>query len=104
MSTEEKQNFQISQDSDSIKYPQTEKELSEFIKKYYKTNLPVEIIGSGSKRQIGKSTQTAGVLNLSKLKGVIEYLPAELYIKVKACTPMKEIEEELSKKKTATGF
>tara|TARA_Y100000590_G_C15588920_1_gene965240 strand:+ start:4 stop:1284 length:1281 start_codon:yes stop_codon:yes gene_type:complete len=104
MSTEEKQNFQISQDSDSIKYPQTEKELSEFIKKYYKTNLPVEIIGSGSKRQIGKSTQTAGVLNLSKLKGVIEYLPAELYIKVKACTPMKEIEEELSKKKQQLAF
>ena len=97
MSTEEKQNFQTYQDSDSIEYPENEKEVSSFIKKFYKSGAPIEIIGSGSKRIIGKSLQCAKTLNLSKLSGIIEYLPEELYIKVKANTPIKQIEEELKK-------
>ena len=55
MSTEEKQNFLTYQDSDSIEYPLNEKEVSSFIKKYYKTNTPIEIIGSGSKKKNWKS-------------------------------------------------
>ena len=53
MSIEEKQNSLTSQDSDSIKYPQNEKEAASFIKKFYKSNIPVELIGAGSKRKIG---------------------------------------------------
>ena len=51
MSIEEKQNFQTYQDSDSIKYPQNEKEVSDFIKKFYKSNTPIELVGSGSKKK-----------------------------------------------------
>ena len=65
MSTEEKQNFQTYQDSDFVKYPQHEREVSQFIKKFYKSNLPIELIGSGSKRKIGKRVQCAKTLNLS---------------------------------------
>jgi len=97
MSIEEKQNFQTYQDSDSIKYPKNEKEASSHIKKIYKSNIQVEIIGSGSKKKIGKPLQCGTTLNLSKLNGIIEYLPEELYIKVKANTPIKQIEEELKK-------
>ena len=104
MSTEEKQNFPTSQDSDSVVYPQNEKETASFIKKFYKSNIPVELIGSGSKRKIGKSLQCAKTLNLSKLNGIIEYLPEELYIKVKACTSIKLIEEELKKNKQQLAF
>ena len=104
MSIEEKQNFPTSQDSDSIVYPQSEKEVSSFIKKFYKSNVPVELIGSGSKRKIGKPLQCAKTLNLSKLDGIIEYLPEELYIKVKACTSIKLIEEELKKNKQQLAF
>ena len=50
MSIKEKQNFPIYQDSDSIKYPQNEKEVSSLIKKFYKSNIPVELVGSGSKK------------------------------------------------------
>ena len=99
MSIEAKQNFQTYQDSDSIKYPQNEKEVSNFIKKFYKSNIPIELIGSGSKKKIGKPLQCANTLNLSKLNGIIEYLPEELYIKVKANTPIKQIEEVLKKNK-----
>ena len=70
-----------------------------FIKKFYKSEVPVEIIGSSSKRKIGRPLQCAKTLCLSKLDGIIEYLPEELYIKVKACTSISLIEEELKKNK-----
>ena len=104
MSIEEKQDFLTSQDSDSIEYPKNEKEVSTFIKKFYKSNIPIELIGSGSKRKIGKPLQCAKTLNLSKLDGIIEYLPEELYIKVKACTSINLIEEELKKNKQQLAF
>ena len=104
MSIKEKQNFPIYQDSDSIKYPQNEKEVSSLIKKFYKSNIPVELVGSGSKKKIGKPLQCVKTLNLSKLDGIIEYLPEELYIKVKANTPIKKIEEELKKNKQQLAF
>ena len=104
MSIEEKQNSPTYQDSDSIEYPQNEREVSNFIKKLYKSNVPVELIGSGSKRKIGKPLQCSKTLSLSKLNGIIEYLPEELYIKVKACTSIKQIEEELKKNRQQLAF
>ncbi len=104
MSIEEKQNSPTYQNSDSIEYPQSEKEVSSFIKKFYKSNIPLELIGSGSKKKIGRSIQCAKTLSLSKLSGIIEYLPEELYIKVKAGTSMKQIEEELKKNNQQLAF
>jgi len=100
----EKRNFQTSQDSNYIAYPDNEKEVSSFIKKSYKTNATIEIVGSRSKKKIGKPIQCTKVLNLSKLNGIIEYLPEELYIKVKGCTPIQKIEEELKKNKQQLIF
>jgi len=104
MSIEEKQNSPTYQDFDSTIYPHNEKEVSEFIKQFYKSNTPIELIGSGSKRKIGKPLQCSKILSLSKLNGIIEYLPEELYIKVKACTLIKQIEEELKKNKQQLAF
>jgi len=97
MSIEEKQNFPTFQNSNSAEYPQNEREVATLIRKFYKSNIPIELIGSGSKRKIGKTLQCAKTLNLSKLNGIIEYLPEELYIKVKAGTSIKAIEQELKK-------
>ncbi len=104
MSTEERQNFQTYQDSNSTEYPQNEKEVSNLIKKFYKSNIPVELVGSGSKRKIGRMLQCAKTLNLSKLNGIIEYLPEELYIKVKPGTSIKEIEDKLKKNRQQLAF
>ena len=104
MSIEEKQDFPTSQDFNSIEYPKDEKEVSNLVKKFYKSNTPIEIIGSGSKVKLGKPVQSAKTLNLSKISGIIEYLPEELYIKVKAGTPIKEIEEKLKKNKQQLAF
>ena len=104
MSIEEKQNSLTSQGSDNIEYPKSENEASNIIKKAYKLNIPIEIEGSRSKKKIGKILQCAKTLNLSKLSGIIEYLPEELYIKVLAGTPIKNIEEELKKNKQQLAF
>jgi len=104
MSIVEKQNSPTYQDSNSTVYPEKEKEVSNLIKKFYKSNIPIEIVGSGSKRKIGKPLQCTKVLNLSKINGIIEYLPEELYIKVKACTPLEQIEKELKKNNQQLAF
>ena len=104
MSIEEKLNFPTYQNSNSVEYPQNEKEVSNFIKKFYKSGIPIELIGSGSKRKIGKPLQCAKTLSLAKIDGIVEYLPEELYIKVKACTSIQQIEEELKKNKQQLAF
>ncbi len=100
---EEKQSSQISQDS-NVLYPTNEKEVAGFIKKFYKSNIPLEIIGSGSKRGIGKPLQCGKTLNFSKLEGIIEYIPEELYIKVKAGTSIEKIENRLKKNNQQLAF
>jgi glycolate oxidase FAD binding subunit len=97
-------NFQISQDFNDILKPNNEEEVSLIVKDLYKKNLPTEIIGSNSKNFIGNKLQCAKVLDLSKLSGIVEYLPEELYIKVKACTPIVEIEEILKKSNQQLAF
>ena len=104
MSTEEKKNSQIFQDSDNFYYPEDEQQLSEVVKELYKKNLPTEIVGTGSKSFIGNKIQSANKLKLSKLSGIIEYLSEELYIKVKACTPIELIEQELDKNNQELAF
>ena len=104
MSIEEKQNSPTYQDFNSIEYPLNEKEVSNLIKRFYKQNLPVELVGSGSKKKIGKPLQCSKTLCLSRLNRIVEYLPEELYIKVQAGTSIKEIEEELKKNKQQLAF
>ena len=104
MFTEEKKNSQISQDSENVYKPADEIETSNFIKEIYKKNLPTEIVGTNTKNFIGNKLQCAKVLDLSRLSGIVEYLPEELYIKVKACTPISLIEESLEKNNQQLAF
>jgi glycolate oxidase FAD binding subunit len=57
---------------------------------------PLEIVGHGSKREIGRPPQTGHTLDLSKLSGVTLYEPAELVLSAKAGTPLAEIEKLLA--------
>ena len=104
MSIEEKKNFPISQDSKNIFNPKSEDEVSQIVKNLYKNKIPVEIIGLGSKKFIGNKLQCSKILDLSNLSGIIEYFPEELYIKVKACTPIIEIEKKLNEHNQQLAF
>jgi glycolate oxidase FAD binding subunit len=60
------------------------------------TNTPLDIIGHGSKRRIGKPVD-GEQLDLSKLSGVNFYEPEELVLSVKAGTALADIKKLLSK-------
>ncbi|MBX3576456.1 MAG: FAD-binding protein [Rhizobiaceae bacterium] len=52
---------------------------------------PLEIVGQGSKRGIGRPVQAAHTLDLSKLIGVTLYEPEELVLSARAGTSLAEI-------------
>jgi glycolate oxidase FAD binding subunit len=53
---------------------------------------PLEIVGHGSKRSLGRPTRTDTKLDLSALAGVTMYEPEELVLTAKVGTPLAEIE------------
>jgi glycolate oxidase FAD binding subunit len=55
----------------------------------------LEIVGLGSKRAVGRPL-TADVLDLSALRGIVAYEPAELVLSARAATPLAEIESALA--------
>ncbi len=55
----------------------------------------LEVAGQGTKRAIGRPSQTDLTLDLSGLTGVTLYEPAELVLSARAGTPLAEIEAEL---------
>ena len=101
----EKQSFQTSLDfNKNIFKPNTREEIVEVIRNCYKKNIPLEISGLKSKNKIGRNFQAEKTLNLSMYSGIIEYKPEELYIKVKAGTPVKNIIKELDKHNQQLAF
>src|SRR5712671_567827 len=53
---------------------------------------PLEIVGGGSKRALGRPVQAAHTLDLSRLSGIRDYAPSELVLTAGAATPLAEIE------------
>ena len=99
------QNSQTSLDFNSdILKPNNENDIQDIIKYCYKKDLPLEIIGTGTKQNIGKKLQCAKTLEMSNFSGIIDYKPEELYITVKAGTPIKIIQDELKKNNQHLAF
>ncbi len=105
MYMEEKQNFQTFQDFSKSKFkPKSKEEISKIVKECYKKNIPIEIVGTNSKKQIGRNFQAEKTLDLSDYSGIIEYKPEELYIKVRAGTSITAIKEQLDKNHQQLAF
>src|SRR5471032_743239 len=64
----------------------------------------LEVAGQGSKRSLGRPSQTDLTLDLSGLSGVTLYEPAELVLSAKAGTPLAEIEALLEKNNQELAF
>jgi len=56
---------------------------------------PLELIGGGSKRGLGRPLQTPHTLDLSRLSGIRDYAPSELVLTAGAATPLAEVERAL---------
>ncbi|MET1413888.1 glycolate oxidase subunit GlcE [Roseibium sp. HPY-6] len=77
---------------DGVLKPRDAREIENAVKWAAAEEQPLEIIGQGSKRGLGRPVQAAHVLDLSDVSGVEDYEPAELVLTVKAGTPIAEIE------------
>ncbi len=65
---------------------------------------PLEIVGMGSKRGLGRPVQASQGLNLSGLSGILLYEPEELILSARAGTPLAEIEAALTEKSQIMAF
>ncbi|PRD41826.1 glycolate oxidase subunit GlcE [Phyllobacterium phragmitis] len=77
--------------------PTTEEAVLETVQWALSEETPVEVLGHGSKRGIGRPLQTEHTIDLSHLSGVTLYEPEELVLSAKAGTPLAEIETLLAK-------
>ena len=64
---------------------------------------PLELVGGGSKRDIGKPI-VGGLLDLRELNGIVSYEPAELVLTAHAATPLEAIESALSRESQRLAF
>lgn len=78
---------------DAIIKPRSAGEVEQAVKWAAAEEQPLELIGHGSKRALGRPVQAAHMLDLSELTGVDTYEPEELVLTVRAGTPMAEIEK-----------
>jgi glycolate dehydrogenase FAD-binding subunit len=65
---------------------------------------PLEIVGHGSKRQIGQPMATNAVLDLSALNAVSSYEPNELIITVQAGAPLADVKSLIDAKNQQFAF
>jgi len=65
---------------------------------------PLEVIGHGSKRQIGQPMATNAVLDLSALNSITSYEPNELIITAQAGAPLADVMSLIDSKNQAFGF
>lgn len=66
--------------------------LVEAVRSALEARKTLEVAGRGSKRGLGRPTQTDATLDLSRLSGVTLYEPEELILSAKGGTPIAEIE------------
>lgn len=84
--------------------PRDAKEVEDAIKWALGNDKALELLGQGSKRALGRPSQTDITLDLSGLSGVTLYEPAELVLSAKAGTPLAEIEALLEKNNQQLDF
>jgi glycolate oxidase FAD binding subunit len=89
--------------TDTLK-PRDAKEVEDAVRWALGEEKPLEVMGQGSKRAVGRPSQTDLTLDLTGLSGVTLYEPAELVLSAKAGTPLAEIEALLDENNQQLGF
>ena len=84
--------------------PRDAKEVEDAVRWALGEDKALELVGQGSKRAIGRPSQTDLTLDLSGLSGVTLYEPEELVLSAKAGTPLAEIEALLEKNNQQLAF
>jgi glycolate oxidase FAD binding subunit len=84
--------------------PATADEVRAFVAEAVAAESPLEIVGHGTKRGLGRPLQAAQLLDLSALAGITQYEPNELVLTCRAGTPLTAIESALQEKNQQLAF
>jgi glycolate oxidase FAD binding subunit len=89
--------------TDTLK-PRDAKEVEAIVRWALDGEKSLELVGRGSKRAMGRPSQTELTLDLSSLTGVTLYEPEELVLSARAGTPIAEIEALVASKGQQLAF
>ncbi len=84
--------------------PETRDQVTEAVAWAVSEEMPLEVVGRGSKRALGRPVQAAHSLDLSRLDGITLYEPEELVLSARAGTPLAAIEAALDEKRQLLAF
>lgn len=84
--------------------PADEAQLAELLAWACQRQMPLDLLGSGSKRRLGRPVQAAATLSLAELRGITLYEPNELVMRARAGTPLAEITAALSEHRQHLAF
>ena len=87
-----------------IIYPSTAAEVLEVIGDSVASKRPLEVLGAGSRRGLGRPTSADVRLELRNLSGIEIYEPSELVLTALAGTPLSEIESALATNRQQLAF
>ena len=79
-------------------------EVSDIINAAIADDKRLEVRATGTKKALGRSIDYDGVLDVSKLTGVIDYQPEELILTLRAGTPLVEVEALLENANQMLAF
>jgi glycolate oxidase FAD binding subunit len=89
---------------DQLLRPRDEAELVAAIEGAIVAGVPLEVMGSGTKRALGRPMQTGATLDLSSFAGIFLYEPDELVITAGAATPLSDLEESVAAQDQMLAF
>lgn len=84
--------------------PGSADEVAEAIRGVLSNGESLEVLGSWSRRALGRAVSAADVLDMSAMAGIVSYEPAELILTALAGTPMHVIEAALAEASQMLAF
>ncbi len=84
--------------------PETTEQTVEAVAWAASEEAPLEVVGRGSKRGLGRPLQVSQGLDLSGLSGILIYEPEELILSAWAGTPLAEIQAALQERNQVMAF
>jgi glycolate oxidase FAD binding subunit len=82
----------------------SESQAVDFVRQARAERKPFEIVGGGTRRQIGAPIPALPQLDLSAIKGIVNYEPEELICTLAPGTPLPEVESVLASHGQRLGF
>lgn len=84
--------------------PIDERAASAAIREAAQTGQSLEIVSSGTKRNVGRPVAAEAVLDMKAISGILDYKPEELVLSARAGTKLAEIEPILAQRGQMLGF